>query len=215
LSKLNPFFVTLAYINQLTKRTSMTDNEAFEKLKNGDRDAMEWVFRNKRDPFVGYFIKQYKLSVQEATDLAIDALVALATSAENNSEKTLTAQFNTLWIAIGRNIYLGDLKKSGRLPIVNWSDFVDFVKYTEGSDNPFETDDFEAVLPLVEPHVEAMSNPCHYILKQFYWEHKKDKEIADITPIADIIKKMSEAAVKMKRTRCIDTLRKLIFNHLK
>jgi hypothetical protein len=209
------FFVTLAYFNQLTKRTMMTDSEAFEKLKNGDRDAMEWVFRHKRDPFVGYFMKHYKLSVHEATDLAIDALVALASGAENNKERSLTVLFNTLWIVIGRNIYLGEKRKEAKSPIVNWEDFLFFVKNTEGSENPFASDDFDEVLPLVEPFVENMGNPCHFILTQYYWEHKKDKDISDLTPIAEIIKKMSEAAVKMKRTRCIDTLRKLIFNQLK
>jgi DNA-directed RNA polymerase specialized sigma24 family protein len=193
----------------------MTDQEAFDKLKHGDKAAMEWVFRHKRDAFIGYFIKQYSLSVEDATDLASDALIALADAAERNRDRPLTAEISTLWITIGRNIHLGKKKNAAKLPIVNWGDFLDFTKNTEGSENPFETDDFEELLPSVVPLLNQLKEPCQTILKAYYWENKTDKEVSDALKENEAIKNRSSDAVKMKRTRCIDALRKLIFNQLK
>ena len=39
-----------------------------------------------------------------------------------------------------------------------------------------------------------------------------DKEVTEVLKDMPNIKDMSEGAVKMKRVRCIETLRKLIFN---
>jgi DNA-directed RNA polymerase specialized sigma24 family protein len=205
----------LKHLFQLTKRRFMTEQEVFDKLKQGDKAAMEWVFRHKRDAFMGYFIKHYSLSVDDATDLASDALIALAAAAERNQDRPLTAEINTLWITIGRNIYLGQKKKEAKLPIVNWGDFLDFTKNTEGSENPFESDDFETLLPFVAPLLTELKEPCQTILKEYYWKNKTDKEVSEALNANEAVKNMSSDAVKMKRTRCIDALRKLIFNQLK
>lgn len=194
----------------------MTDQEVFDKLKQGDKTAMEWLYRNKRDHFIGYFIKHHKLSVHEATDLAIDALVALGASAERNKERSLTAQITSLWIKIGRNMHLDEKRKNLKLPISNWDDFTEYIKNTEGGENPFDADDFEDILPFVEPLVHTMKEPCQTILTAYYWENKTDRSISELLKDNENIKKdMSEAAVKMKRLRCVEALRQLIFNQLK
>ena len=96
--------------------------------------------------------------------------------------------------------------------MVNWDDYMEFTINTEGGENPFETTDFEDILPLVEGFVNQMGDPCHSILKLHYWEKHTDKEITELLKDMPNIKDMSEGAVKMKRVRCIDVLRKLIFN---
>ena len=194
----------------------MTDQEAFEKLKQGDRNAMEWVYRNKRDAFVLFFMKHYRLTIIQATDLSIDALITLMSFAQNGEDRSLTSQLLTLWIGIGKNLFHSELKSVSKLPIVNWEDFVDYLKYTEQSENPFETTEFEDVLHLVEPLMNQMLEPCLTILKHFYWGKKSDREISEyIKKTGADLKEMSESAVKMKRRRCIDELRVLVFNHLK
>lgn len=194
----------------------MTDQEAFDKLKQGDRTAMEWVYRYKRDSFVHFFMKEKRISVEEATDLAIDALLALAAWAERDINRSLTAQLLTLWISIGKNLYHNEKKSKTKMPIVNWTDFLVLTKNTEGGENPFETNDFEEILPTVEDLVNQMPDPCLSILKQYYWGKHTDKMVSEYLNANKInIKDMNESAVKMKRTRCIDSLRKLIFNRLK
>lgn len=190
----------------------MTDQEAFEKLKDGDRLAMDWVYRNKRDPFVHYFMKYYKISVKDATDLAVESILELAKYAEKDGNRPLTSQLLTLLIRIGKNTYSKKKRIKSKLPIVKWDDFVDFIKNTEGGENPFDTTDFEDILPLVEGFVNQMGDPCQTILKLYYWEIHTDREVTELLKDMPNIKDMSEGAVKMKRVRCIDVLRKLIFN---
>ena len=190
----------------------MTDQEAFEKLKDGDKTALEWVYRNKRDPFVHYFIKQHKISVDDATDLATDAVMALMKFAQSPKNPSLTSQLSTLLIGIGKNIHYKNQKTTTKLPIVNWDDVLDFIKNTEGGENPFETTDFEDIIPLVEGFVNEMGDPCHSILKLYYWEKHTDKEVTELLKDIPNIKDMNIGAVKMKRVRCIEALRKLIFN---
>ena len=203
------YFWLLKSINQ---NKCMTDQEAFEKLKDGDSMAMEWVYRNKRDPFVHYFIKHFKISADSATDLFADTIIALLKFAQSEKNPSLTSQLSTLLIAIGRNIHFKNLKPQSKLPVVNWDDYLEFAKNTEGGENPFETTDFEDILPLIEGFVNRMGDPCHSILKQYYWEKHTDKEVTEVLKDMPNIKDMSEGAVKMKRVRCIETLRKLIFN---
>ena len=193
----------------------MTDQEAFEKLKDGDSIAMEWVYRNKRDPFVHYFMKYYKISVDDATDLFTDAIMALMKLAQSEKNPSLTSQLSTLLIAIGKNIHFKNLKPQSKLPIVDWEEYVVFSENTEGGENPFDTTDFEVILPLVEGFVNQMGDPCQTILKLYYWEIHTDREVTELLKDIPSIKDMSIGAVKMKRVRCIDELRKLIFNLLK
>ncbi len=193
----------------------MTDNDAFDKFKNGDTQAMEWLFRTKRDHFIGYFIKHYGLSETAATDLAKDALIGLVASAERNKERELTAQLSSLWITIGKNMYLSAQKKADKLPIVNWDDFMNFTKNTEGAYNPFDTDAFEEALPLVMPKLATLKALCQTIIQLFYLDNLTDKEISENFINDKNQKSMSQNAIKMKRLRCMEELRQLIFNHLK
>lgn len=190
----------------------MTDQEAFEKLKDGDSMAMKWVYRNKRDAFVHYFMKHFKISLDDAMDLFSDAVLALMKFAQSEKNPSLTSQLLTLLIGIGRNIHFKNQKPTNKLPVVNWGDFMDFVKNTEGGENPFDSTDFEDILPKVEGFVDQMGDPCHSILRKYYWEKHTDKEVTELLKDMPNIKDMSEGAVKMKRIRCIDALRKLIFN---
>jgi hypothetical protein len=212
---MNTFFVTLSYIIQLIKSERMTDNDAFEKLKQGDSGAMEWLYRSKRDYFVGYFIGNYGLSVDDAEELAMDALIGLVNSAKRNNDRDLTAQLASLWIKIGRNMELAKQGKMKKMAVENWDDFINFTKNTEGSFNPFETDDFEEALPLLMPYFNDMKNPCQSVLHEYFWNGKTDKEISALFSEQNDMKNMSKDAVKMKRLRCIDELKNLIFNHLK
>ena len=115
---------------------------------------------------------------------------------------------------------LAEKREVPKSPITKWADFLLFVKNAKGWENRIEKTDFEAVLPVIESLIEAlvhdMGDPCQTILTQSYWNDKKDKEISEyITTKRPDIKEMNESAVKTKRWRCIDTLRKLIFNQPK
>ena len=59
----------------------MTEQEAFDKMKEGDRDAMAWVYRNYRDRIAHFLMSKHATcGEEEARDMALDTVIRLAPS---------------------------------------------------------------------------------------------------------------------------------------
>lgn len=187
----------------------MTEQEAFERLKEGDRAAMAWIYENNRDKITHFFMgKPFGCTKEEARDIAQDAVVKLTESVENGKMPDLRVQLSTLLIGIAKKMY-ASAKKKARLPYSNWETSM----IPDDEDDPFNDDlqdrlEMEEILEKLEPAVKEMGEPCQTILTEYYWNDKTDKEIGEQL-------NKTKDAIKMKRRNCVETLRKLFFYHLK
>ena len=183
----------------------MTDQEAFDRMKDGDRAAMAWVYRNYRDRIAHFLMgKHATCGEEEARDIALDTVVRLATSLEKGKITELKSQLTTLLIGIAKYIYLETLKK--QLPP---SDDYNLSEVLKDDEDPWgigieEREIIEGMLDDLKPIVDAMDEPCRTILTKYYWEGLTDKAIGVL------IGKSGEAA-KQKRRHCIKLLGKRFF----
>ena len=179
----------------------MTDQEAFDKMKDGDRAAMAWVYRNYRDRIAHFLMgKHATCGEEEARDIALDTVVRLATSLEKGKITELKSQLTTLLIGIAKYIYLETLKK--QLPP---SDDYNLSEILADDEDPWgfdktEREVLEKLMHELKPRVDKMGEPCRTILIKYYWEGLTDKAIG-------VLLGMSREAVTQKRWRCIDELR--------
>jgi RNA polymerase sigma factor (sigma-70 family) len=186
----------------------MTEQEAYKLMKDGDRDAMAWIYENNRNQIARFFMSApFKCTQKEARDIALDAVMKLGESLEKGKMPILKVQLLTLLIGIAKKMYAA-AKRKAHLPYVNW----DPLEISDDEDNSLFDEDFqdrlemEEILDKLEPTVHTMGDPCQTILTEYYWNDKTDKEIG-------IIIGKTKDAIKMKRKSCIETLRKHFFNH--
>lgn len=184
----------------------MTEKQAFELMRDGDRTAMAWVYKNYRDRIAHFFMsKEYGCTQMEAKDLAQDTILKLAELLEKGKLSELKVQLLTLLLGIAKKLY-ANAKRKGRLPYTNWNP-LEFSDEEESFDDDFqERLEMEELMEKLKPAVQEMGEPCQTILTEFYWNHKTDKEIG-------VMINKSAAATKMKRRHCIESLRKLFYNH--
>lgn len=186
----------------------MTEQEAYKLMKDGDRDAMAWVYKNNRDKIAHFFMSpSIKCTEKEARDIALDAVMKLGESLETGKMPILKVQLSTLLIGIAKKMYAA-AKRKAHLPYADWDTEV----ITDDKDDSLFGDDFqdrlemEDILDKLEPAVQTMGNPCQTILTEYYWNDKTDKEVGEIIG-------KTKDATKMKRKNCIEILRKHFFNH--
>ena len=149
--------------NQLT--SFMTDQDAFEGLKQGDNAVMTWVYKTYRDPIVGYFIKNRQLSAATAYDLAVDTIVRVTEWLERKPTAQLTSQLLTLLIGFAKNIDANNGRVNEKALFIEFRDILP--ENTEGGVD----DEIEDILNALPTMVEKMGERCRLILTKKYWEN--------------------------------------------
>lgn len=186
----------------------MTEKQAFELMKEGDRAAMAWVYENYRDRIARFLMgKPYCCNLKEAKDFALDTVVILGESLEKGKMRELKVPLSTLLNAIAKRIYLA-AKRKAKLSSTDW-DPLEIPDDEEAFDDDFQDRlEMEEIMENLKPTVQTMGEPCQTILTEYYWNDKTDKEIGMMIEITG-------AAAKMRRRHCIEILRRLFNNHKK
>ena len=189
--------------NQLT--SFMTDQDAFEGLKQGDHKVITWVYKTYRNPIVGYFIKNRQLSAETACDLAVDTIVRVTEWLEKKPTAQLTSHLLTLLIGFAKNIDANNGRLNEKALFIEFRDILP--ENTEGGVD----DEMEEILNILPTLVEKMGDRCRLILTKKYWESMTFQKIAEFLNETKTDTEATENSVKMKARRCINELRNKIF----
>ena len=177
----------------------MNDLKAFELLKQGDKQSLEWIYRTYRDAVAGWIMKQYNYTPEDAKATFTDALIILERKAFTDVNAQLTSNLTTFLIGIVKNLLQTEERRKKR-----YTPLDDFFKELGSDENPFETDNTDAIIARMMTAVQNMGNPCSTIIIQFYFERKHDSE----TKL--LLNYENEKGVKSQRWRCLEQLRKIL-----
>jgi RNA polymerase sigma-70 factor (ECF subfamily) len=179
----------------------MDDQQIFEKLQEGDREALGWVFKKYREPFLSWMLKEYGCSKDKAGDIFINALVILENNAVEGKITALTSKLETYVFSIGKNLWREQTRDNHKMIF----ELDDYLFKNEPSENPWETEDREAILKKVMDTMIEMGDPCRQLLDLFYLQNKSLKEIMEI------MNYKNTDTVKTARLKCVQRLQKLLF----
>lgn len=188
--------------------TQLEQNKSkwLEAVKKGDSKALELLYRAYRTEFVGWLCAKTNANQEMALDMFQESVLILYKNAKSGRLDTISSSIKTYLFAVGKRNYLyrnrqhkvkaADLELED-LPI---EQLIVFPK--EG--NPM-TDRQQLVATLLP----KMRPTCRNILYLFYYQNQRLKEIAEN------LNYKNTNVVKVMKVRCMEALRKLVFQNTK
>lgn len=164
----------------------MTDQELVELLKQGRYDkAMKGLY--KAFPVLKKWVVQNSGSKSDAEDVFQEALLVLCKKVKNDTF-FLSSSLSTYIIAIGKNIWMAELRKKNII-----------ISDTEDIEVAIiETAEEESSFALAEQAFALLGDKCKEILIMFY-HHKKT-----MAYIASKIGFSTERVAKNQKYRCLE-----------
>ena len=185
-----------------TTKTSIAHCEEIDKIKANDEHALKTLYVANY-PGVEKYVLNNSGSVEDARDVYQEAFIAVWRNIVlDKFTMTHGGSINGYLYQVAKNKWMDVLRKQkGKNVSIEVTNAEMVAEITEAL-SPEE----EHYLAEVKRHFTAMGDPCKELLRQFYFEKKRLKEIA-------IFFSWTEATAKNNKYRCLQKLRAAILNN--
>lgn len=170
------------------------------RLRRGDRDALEEIYRSYRVSFIKWITYSHKCTKEQAVDIFQYAILSFYENVlEDTVEEINDAGIKTYLYSIGKNKLLSDSRRDSRL---SFNEELEDNLLLEEIDD--QTQDREGKLEKVRSIIETLQNPCADILKLFYFNNLSNDEIAEVLGYKN------GNTVKNLKYKCIQRIKRLL-----
>lgn len=179
----------------------MNDTLLIDNLRSGDKKARNSALRTiyaSNYEYVKKFILSNNGSENDAKDIFQDAIIVMYEKSQNE-DFNLSCALRTYLYSIAKNIWLNRLRKTGKYIQIN-SDYEEI----DVDSNGLEKLEQNELTKYYSQLLNKVDKESQKVLRLYYYEKKKMKEIAQIMGYAN------EQVAKNKKLRCIKKLRALI-----
>lgn len=168
----------------------MKDSEIIEKIKRGEENALDYLYKKNYRMMVKMIIKNNG-SEEEAKDIYQEALIVFWQKALSK-DFTLTSKISTFLYSICQNLWRKELERKSRLS-------------NEDSDHPEILDiDKKERIEIINQCISDLGETCKKILNYYYFDKLSMNDIAEKMGFAN-----SDTA-KTKKYKCKKELDKKI-----
>jgi RNA polymerase sigma factor (sigma-70 family) len=181
----------------MTKQTFTTDEVLLTALREGDNNALEFVYKSYW-PMISRFVRSNSGNQEDAEEVYQESIIALYEKLRDR-EVILTCSIKTYVYSICRNKWLQFLK--GRKIIVDIEEYNDISP--ESSEEVKELPEDKEI----KEAISAMGDPCRSLLIGYYY-HQLSLEV-----LADQLKYTSANVAKQQKFRCMERLKKLFLQN--
>ena len=196
----------------------MTDKEAFEQLKHGDKEALAWVYTQYRNAFVHKLMGWwYNCDEFDAHEIYIESVARLANKAtelrSNTALKTLLWGFCK---NVHREFKRGQLREQNN--IEKFFDYNNSISHEPQQSKGFEV---KTAIEVMMDALDNLKDDCKKILKAHYGIQNISDMNTNSKPLTDeaigqlFDPPKSADAIKMKRRRCEEKLGEIVLSTLK
>jgi RNA polymerase sigma factor (sigma-70 family) len=181
-------------------KTSMSDADLLHLVQSGDASGLSFVYEKYRKEYINWIRRFGNCSTDDAREFYQGTILIFYENVINGKLSALQSSLKTYLFGIGKNLVLHEYRKDSRGERVK----AEFVLQSHLADTPQEMliDDLE--LALVHRCFDRIGDPCHRLLKLFYFHQKTMEEIS-----AELGYKNPETA-KNQKYKCMERLRKLV-----
>lgn len=174
----------------------MRDATIITRLQQGDKTALEEIYKTYRSGFLNWITYAHKCSDDEAVDIFQYSIISFYENVvEGSIEEMNEAGIKTYLYSIGKNKLLADVRKQSK---ISYQEKLEDVEIEEG-DGYEESQDRKKYLESV---LENLGDPCSQILKYFYFNNLSNDEIAEI------MNYKNGNTVKNLKYKCIQRIKK-------
>ena len=94
---------------------NMTDQQIFERIRMGDKNALAEVYKDNRDSVINWITRKHSCSLEEAKDIYQDAIVIFYNNAAKGKISTINFSISSYLHEVVRRQFLNKLKKENRM----------------------------------------------------------------------------------------------------
>lgn len=176
------------------KREQLIDN-----LKRGDTGCLDEVYLENRDAFLNWIRKSFNLKEEDAADIYQDTLIAFYENIRKGKLERLSANVQTYLFSIGKNLAL---KRHRSMRMIKKHEDA-LILEVDNVEDPFSEDVDERTMA-VKKAFEKMEEPCHSILKRYYYFRQSMAEIAEMMDYKNA------DTVKSQKSRCMRHMKEMV-----
>ena len=176
---------------------SWEDSEIINSIKEGEEDGLVYMYTRYRAEFIRWVSKRYQVDDDMANDAFQEAILALRFNVVHNRLKEMRSSLKTYLFSIGKNQLLNRLKKS------NYEISVEDLSSYQGA-SALVISQKEALTErqeLIRKEIAMMQDPCHSILRMFYYLGYS------MEVIAARMSYRNEDVAKSQKLRCLKKLK--------
>lgn len=153
----------------------MSVNSFILRLRNGDRKALEEIYRKYRSSFIKWITYTHKCTDDEAVDIFQYSILSFYENVlEETFEEMNDAGIKTYLYSIGKNKLLADNRKKSKVSYQEELEEDLFEALEE--ENP----DKEIRIKKITKIISELGPPCSEILRLFYFSNLTNDEIAEV-----------------------------------
>lgn len=176
-----------------------TDEDIIKATREGRDDGLVYLYQQTRKEFEKWVRRRYHVDAHQGLDAFQDAILALRSNISRGRVDDIKSSLKTYLFAIGRNQLLNRLKKQGK---EYSSEELSTVENTVTTS--YEKQELSERQEKIRDLVRRMGEPCHTILKMFYYLGYS------MSVISVRLEYKSEDVAKTVKSRCIKKIRTLV-----
>ena len=178
----------------------MSEDSLVLRLRRGDKEALEEIYRKYRVSFLKWITYSHKCSTEQAIDIFQYAILSFYENVlEDVIEDMNDAGIKTYLYSIGKNKLLADSRKDSKLSFNE--ELEENLLFDELDESQ---QDRENQISKVKEIIETLQNPCADILRLFYFNN------LSIDEIAEVLDYKNGNTVKNLKYKCIQRIKRLL-----
>ena len=178
----------------------MSENSLILRLKAGDKEALEEIYRKFRPSFIKWITYSHKCRYEQAIDIFQYAILSFYENVlEDVIEEMNDAGIKTYLYSIGKNKLLSDSRRDSKLSFNE--EYEDHLLLEELDETQQDSD---SKINQIKSVIENLQNPCADILRLFYFNNLSNDEIAEILGYKN------GNTVKNLKYKCIQRIKRLL-----
>ena len=176
---------------------SKRERDVLERIRSGDEKAMERIYNEHRNEFIGWSVENHSISEQDALDHYQDTITIFFEKVMNGTLREIESSVKTYLFGIGKNRILQQFQRENTR-----------LRHEEEVSEHYR---FLAEKELNEIYVSAgettadmfsmLGEKCKEILKLFYFDKKS------MTEIANLMEFKNEGVARTSKKRCLEKIR--------
>ncbi len=178
------------------------DTPLFEAIRGGNHQLIDRLYLDHRTAFVTYACRQLYATEEDAADCFQDAVIAFYKNVVSGRLQELTCSIRTYLFSIGKRlVYRRNQKRRREQPTDHEAGLQPADELDWSLIDRFEHEHQRTVL---QAAMNKLGEPCREILTLYYYHHYP------IGSIAEAVGLSSAGATRIKKMRCLKTLKSIL-----
>ncbi len=176
---------------------SKREHDLLERIRSGDEKAMERIYNEYRNEFIGWGVENHSISEQDALDHYQDTITIFFEKVMNGTLQEIESSVKTYLFGIGKNRILQQFQKENTR-----------LRHEEGVHEHYRflaekelNDIYTSAIEKTAGMFSLLGEKCKEILKLFYFDKKS------MTEIASVMNFKSEGVARTSKKRCLEKIR--------